>query len=71
MNMEIRIAVPTTRNGITIRVEHEVLSGRSIDGTLAMVDGDVSRIGEYGRACLNAEVIAYGEIVRGLLLAGV
>lgn len=67
--MEIRIAVPTTRNGITTRIEWMRLSGEWIDGELAMARGDVRAIGRHNAS--NPDCRAYAEIVRGLLLAGV
>jgi hypothetical protein len=70
--MELTIAVPYHNiNGETVRIEHIVLSGRCIAGELAICCGDVRRMGEYGRSCCNHDIVAYGEIVRGLLLAGV
>ena len=65
------IAVPYHINGKTIRVVHEELSGPCIAGELAICCGDVHRMGEYGRSCFNPDIVAYADIVRGLLLAGV
>lgn len=67
--MEIRIAVPTTINGVTKQVDMMRLSGEWIEGELCMARGNVHKIGEYNAS--NPDCAAYSQIVRGLLLAGV